>query len=180
MDNISPLEELRKHFPVKSEEMAQIASTQYQNYRKYERKLQAADSTSRTTVNIDMLVKWADFFAVSFDWLLGRTDNPYNDSILLSLETSCKFLQKNKLNLASLLTNRKAVTSSIAIPKKYMDPASRQKNYTQNTRARIITYINLLRFFNEKLSSNANDDDVLMEIDNIIPKLDCAFRNINS
>ncbi len=61
------LKELREEANINQEKLAEILNTYRANINRYEKRTREPD--------YDTLVKIADFFDVSADYLLGRTDN---------------------------------------------------------------------------------------------------------
>ena len=61
------LKELRKEANINQEKLAEILNTYRANINRYEKRTREPD--------YDTLIKVADFFDVSADYLLGRTDN---------------------------------------------------------------------------------------------------------
>ena len=61
------LKELRKTKGVTQKQIADAVGVAERNYRRYE---------ANHNPNVDTLNKLADYFNVSTDYLLGRTDNP--------------------------------------------------------------------------------------------------------
>ena len=68
MDYRKRLLDLRTDKDLKQEDVAKILNTTKQSYSNYER--------GYRKLNIDDLMKLADFYNVSTDYILGRTDNP--------------------------------------------------------------------------------------------------------
>lgn len=62
------LKELRLSKHIKQTEMANIISISYRTYQDYE--------YNKCTPKLDKLIFIADYFNVSLDYLVGRTDNP--------------------------------------------------------------------------------------------------------
>ena len=68
MDYRKRLKDLREDNELKQDEIAKIIQTSKQGYSKYER--------GYRKLPIEDLIKIADFYNVSTDYILGRTDNP--------------------------------------------------------------------------------------------------------
>lgn len=62
------IKELRQQHKVEQKKLAEILETTARNIRFYE--------AGRNEPSIDKLITLADYFDVSVDYLLGRTDNP--------------------------------------------------------------------------------------------------------
>lgn len=78
--------------------------------------------------NEAMLVLISDIFAISLDWLLGRIDEPYNESILTKLE------EEHAVGILEM-----AVATPITpLPEEYKNTELRRKYYTQGQRANLI------------------------------------------
>lgn len=71
------LSELRQSFNLNQEEFAKIIKVDTSTIAKYE--------TGDRKPNYDTLVKIADFFGVSTDYLLGRSDNPQMTEIEIAV-----------------------------------------------------------------------------------------------
>ena len=86
--------------------------------------------------NEAMLVLISDIFAISLDWLLGRIDEPYNESILTKLE------EEHAVGILEM-----AVATPITpLPEEYKNTELRRKYYTQGQRANLI-YAALSSFY---------------------------------
>lgn len=68
MTTSEALKRFRKDFNLKQGEVAKKIGMLQQGYYKYE--------SGRVSLPVDVLIKIADNFDVSTDYLLGRTDNP--------------------------------------------------------------------------------------------------------
>ena len=75
-----------------------------------------------------MLVIISNTFAVSIDWLLGRIDSPYNESILTKLEEEH----------AVAIFEMAVATPITPLPEEYKNMKLRRKYYTQGQRANLI------------------------------------------
>ena len=62
--NISRLKDLREDYDLTQKEVADILHTTQQQYSKYE--------LGKINVPIDVLIKLADYYTVSIDYLVGR------------------------------------------------------------------------------------------------------------
>lgn len=63
------LRDLREDMDLKQINIAQILNIQQTVYSRYERGYQ--------TIPLEHLIKLADFYGVSLDYIVGRTDKPY-------------------------------------------------------------------------------------------------------
>ena len=85
-------------------------------------------NSQKSFPNEIMLVIISNIFAVSIDWLLGRTDKPYNECILTKLE------EEHAVAIFEM-----AVATPIApLPEEYKNTELRRKYYTQGQRANLI------------------------------------------
>lgn len=78
--------------------------------------------------NETVLVIISNTFAVSIDWLLGRIDSPYNESILTKLEEEH----------AVAIFEMAVATPITPLPEEYKNTKLRRKYYTQGQRANLI------------------------------------------
>ena len=78
--------------------------------------------------NETVLVIISNIFAVSIDWLLGRIDRPYNETILTKLEEEH----------AVAIFEMAVAAFSTPLPKKYENTELRRQYYTQGQRANLI------------------------------------------
>lgn len=93
--------------------------------------------------NEEMLVLISDTFAVTLDWLLGRSDEPYSENILTKLEKEYT-VDTFEMKAAALL---------IPIPKEYKDTKLRRKYYTKGQRANLIYAAMSLPFLNNDIAN---------------------------
>lgn len=95
--------------------------------------------TIKMLPSFETLINIANVFAVKTDWLLGRTDEPYDDVIISRLE---KQLMDNKLadNLA---------VRNIA-PILYLDNTSRKILFLPENRAKLVFLFQFLKVVIEK------------------------------
>ena len=80
---------------------------------------------------IESLIRIANLFAVSMDWLVGNSDDKYLDKKIDILEA--------KLDVEFL-------SSKIAFPEDYRNVDSRREKYSLEQRAEIYTYLSILKF----------------------------------
>lgn len=100
--------------------------------------------TSRAFPSFEILLKIANLFAVSIDWLVGRTGTPYNEELLLTLET-------NLIPLIMTLENHEIVIlDKVNFPKEYLDPKFRSKFYSLPIRANIIFLLHYMQILASK------------------------------
>ena len=92
------------------------------------------ENNKRTPV-IDSLFFLSSIYAISIDWLIGRTDIPYAENVILNLEPKTFPVTKNVHDFE--------VKLPIDFPKEYVDYNLRKLNYDLQTRANIIfiTYV---------------------------------------
>ena len=62
------LKDIREDNDLKQEEIAKILNIKQNTYSQYE--------TGNRQIPIDLLIKLADFYNISVDYILRRTDNP--------------------------------------------------------------------------------------------------------
>lgn len=85
-------------------------------------------NSQKSFPNEIVLVIISNIFAISIDWLLGRIDKPYNESILTKLE------EEHAVGILEM-----AVATPITpLPEEYKNTELRRKYYTQGQRANLI------------------------------------------
>lgn len=87
--------------------------------------------------SLEKLIDISELFAVSIDWLVGRSSEPYNDEILLNIEREIL-----SISCTSNEVSFKLLRSPL-IPEEYLNETTRKKLYSLPVRANIIF---LLRF----------------------------------
>lgn len=85
-------------------------------------------NSQKSFPNEIVLVIISNIFAVSIDWLLGRIDKPYNESILTKLEEEH----------AVAIFEMAVATPITPLPEEYKNTELRRKYYTQGQRANLI------------------------------------------
>lgn len=92
------------------------------------------ENNKRTPV-IDSLFFLSSIYAISIDWLIGRTDIPYAENVILNLEP--------KTFPVTINVHDVEVKLPIEFPEEYIDYNLRKLNYDLPTRANIvfITYV---------------------------------------
>lgn len=86
------LKDLREDNDLKQEEVAKILNTTKQSYSNYER--------GYRKLSIEDLIKLADFYNVSADYIIGRTDNPeMNTSTTTNIKYQINGGKFNKTNM---------------------------------------------------------------------------------
>lgn len=92
----------------------------------------------RLIPSLDVLCDVLTLFAVSADWLLGYTDEPYNEKVILTIERSLftETIENNGVNIPLL---RKVSW----ITEEYWDEELRSKTYSLPVRANIIFLLHL-------------------------------------
>lgn len=90
------------------------------------------ENNKRTPI-IDSLFFLSNIYAISIDWLIGRSDIPYTENIIFNLEPKTFPVNINVHDLNIKLP--------IDFPKEYMDYDLRKSNYDLSTRANIIFII---------------------------------------
>lgn len=85
-------------------------------------------NSQKSFPNEIVLVIISNIFAISIDWLLGRIDRPYNESILTKLEEEH----------AVAIFEMAVATPITPLPEEYKNTELRRKYYTQGQRANLI------------------------------------------
>lgn len=85
-------------------------------------------NSQKSFPNEIVLVIISNIFAISIDWLLGRIDKPYNESILTKLEEEH----------AVAIFEMAVATPITPLPEEYKNTELRRKYYTQGQRANLI------------------------------------------
>lgn len=86
---------------------------------------------------VELLYDLAQLFAVKIDWLLGRSDRPYDNDVMLFIE--------DLLLKSHIIVNGSpvAVFSPASVPEDYLDAAKRQCLYSLGVRANIVYLMHL-------------------------------------
>ena len=94
--------------------------------------------TKKNIPSLELLNKIMILFAVSSDWLLGYTDEPYNEKVISSIEISifAETIENNGVNIPLL---RKVSW----IPEEYWNAELRTKTYSLPVRANIIFLLHI-------------------------------------
>lgn len=93
---------------------------------------------NKRTPTIDNLQFVADIFAVNLDWLTGRSDEKYSESVMKNLEPASFPLTVTVCNTT--------VEVPIVIPDDYKNYESRQQSYTLAARADIIFLLYIIKY----------------------------------
>ena len=100
------IKDLREDKDLKQSDLAKIINTTQQNMSNYE--------TGKTSPPQDIWLKLSDFFNVSVDYLMGKTNNPSNDSFTEDLtEEEIKELEhyKELLKIKRKVDNNKKIST---------------------------------------------------------------------
>ena len=91
----------------------------------------------------DFLIEIADFFAVSLDWLTGRSEEPYSDSVIKRLENELAALYHD----VNLSKNQDLLYFKAAIILYFSkDYFSYSEEYTLEERADVVYALNFLKY----------------------------------
>lgn len=93
--------------------------------------------TQRSVPSIDVFNDIITLFGISSDWLLGYTNEPYNEKVLSSIET---YILSQEFEFNG--QNFKCLSSQPWIPKEYFDNELRSKTYSLPVRANLIFLFN--------------------------------------
>lgn len=91
--------------------------------------------TQKAQPSFDFLLKMNSIFAVSIDWLIGLSNQPYTNGSLLNAENNI-----NKI----ICDNNKLEYSLKLLPKYYTDLSEREKHYSLSVRADIVFLMHVL------------------------------------
>lgn len=148
--------------------------------------------TARSGPTTEALFSISNLFGVSIDWLLGRTDKPYDDKILSGLES--KFILESeyiRANVEDDFIDPKGRDMQLSLPTSYVIYKKRKKYYPNlETRANILfiyhkiyrrslhTVLKDERYFNEEFPKS--DAEMSMLYDYIWHDLDGSidFKNL--
>lgn len=87
--------------------------------------------------SVDSLSVLADVFGVTTDWLLGRTDNPFNEDLFFRLEPP-------SFPFSVGFEGKSVLVDFVEFPKEYVNTYHRSQNYTFLVRANITFLIHAL------------------------------------
>lgn len=87
--------------------------------------------------SVESLSVLADVFGVATDWLLGRTDNPFNEDLFFRLEPP-------SFPFSVVFEGKRVLVDFVEFPKEYVNPYYRSQNYTFHVRANITFLIHAL------------------------------------
>ena len=128
------LKELRKDFGLRHIEL--VKHCNYLRNTKISQSTLSFWENLKTTPSIDSLQVVADVFGVTIDWLIGRSEEKYTESILLRLEP--KFFP------ICVSLNEKEIKLPVVLPTDYMDLPKRRKLYSLQQRANVIFMLRVL------------------------------------
>lgn len=98
--------------------------------------------------SFEKILTLSDVFGVSTDWLLDRSDNPFNESVLFKLEPS-------SFPLTVHFYGKNVELKFIDFPKAYINTYYRSQNYTFHVRANIVFLLHVITLeFLDLLSKN--------------------------
>lgn len=98
--------------------------------------------------SVESLSVLADVFGVTTDWLLDRSDNPFNECVLFKLEPS-------SFPLTVHFYGKIVELKFIDFPKAYINTYYRSQNYTFHVRANIVFLLHVITLeFLDLLSKN--------------------------
>lgn len=123
-------------------------------------------NSQKSFPNEIVLVIISNIFAISIDWLLGRIDKPYNESILTKLEEEH----------AVAIFEMAVATPITPLPEEYKNTELRRKYYTQGQRANLI-YAAMSSFYKTLFSMFTLKQIEKGEMD--LKTLDDAIRSRN-
>ena len=91
--------------------------------------------TQKAQPSFDFLLKMNSIFAVSIDWLIGLSNQPYTNGSLLNAENNIKKI---------IYDNNKLEHSLKLLPNYYTDLSEREKQYSLSVRANIVFLMHVL------------------------------------
>ena len=91
--------------------------------------------TQKAQPSFDFLLKMNSIFAISLDWLIGLSNQPYTNGSLLNAEINI-----NKI----IYDNNKLEYSLKLLPNYYTDLSEREKQYPLSVRANIVFLMHVL------------------------------------
>ena len=91
--------------------------------------------TQKAQPSFDFLLKMNSIFAISIDWLIGLSNQPYSNGSLLNAEINI-----NKI----IYDNNKLEYSLKLLPNYYTDLSEREKQYPLSVRANIVFLMHVL------------------------------------
>ncbi len=91
--------------------------------------------TQKAQPSFDFLLKMNSIFAISIDWLIGLSNQPYTNGSLLNAEINI-----NKI----IYDNNKLEYSLKLLPNYYTDLSEREKQYPLSVRANIVFLMHVL------------------------------------
>ncbi len=106
----------------------------------------------------DSLIEMADLFAVSLDWLVGRSNLPYTDELMTEIESN--FWNSTCLNIYQVGEFASIFPSP---PEFYMEPQKRSNTYSLEVRANIIFLFSVIFITAMTAKSIEDDDDSLYQ-----------------
>ena len=130
-ENISRVKLLRVWHYLQANEMADLAGITYRAYQKFEK--------DEPSLQIDRLLIWADTFGVTLDWLSGRLEAKYSEDAMSYCE------EKVEAKLKAL-----AAKHEFDVPSRYKNKNTRRSSYDLETRANIVSYVNLIEYFSKQ------------------------------
>ncbi len=92
---------------------------------------------------IAALQKFANLFAVSLDWISGRSDTPYDEAVILSLEKELFPLVLPVEDQDSFVA---VPCDEIRVPEEYIDENKRHSYYPLGVRANIVFWLNCMKY----------------------------------
>jgi hypothetical protein len=117
----------------------------------------------RRDITMYFLFQFSNFFCISIDWLLGRSDEKYPATLVLKLEKSCSSLFHQKKELSNPLLGYVAIHKD-SIPDSYKNETIRtgpHSPYTLEERAQIIATINIIAVLKKDERLNTLEDEML-------------------
>lgn len=139
------LKVLRKSHNLTHEQLSRIA---YADGKNFSQSAISAWERGRKASSLHYSSLIGDIFGVSVDWLLGRSDNPFNESVLFKLEPS-------SFPLTVHFYGKNVELKFLDFPKAYTNTYYRSQNYTFHVRANIVFLLHVITLeFLDLLSKN--------------------------
>jgi len=158
-NSINTFRQIRDKYDLQAKNMADIVGIAYRNYQNYE---------NGSVTPFKKLCIIADFFAVSLDWLVGRSSDAYNDSVISLLESNCKYNRPNHKSDGWFLDRYNMYALKWKdLHKDYLNEKRRKEKFTLEARAEILTYINLLDFYSRFEEEDFEHTPIIMPKENM-------------
>lgn len=116
----------------------------------------------KSSPSIDVFVNIGKLFGVSLNWLIGYTNVPYVNEVLLSYEK--EFIEKTRLEKPDLKQNPELVHLYRAVPVQnknvkniYLSSKQRNKRFSLEERANILFALSIIQLFSKVATSDNVD-----------------------